>query len=591
MIKKLIYRFPFFGPKLTQLEGAILELKNEMQALHLKRSIEIGEEKNSKEALEKENEYLLVQLFQAQADIDKPSPEVLSLRSQIDVYQKQKKQHDIDLLETKNSVASLERNNDALTAITRAMKSEIEKYAEKNESLATKVSDQVALVEENKLLIMQRSSLEKSINELRLDFESQIENQTSEKNALLSSINDENSRLLKNLHQVQEELERVYLESSDIKKDLEHYIKRWQRLEIAVPNYMDVGSITVEFRDIDGEPSAFWTVQDYFKSNHHIDEFTFITPLKNGVTGIKLAQDSISQAFYPSMLATTNEQVMLYTRFKFDEIRKIEAAINVLELVLVTKYRQVGLGEYFDPQFWSGFLSRLISDFRKLPKILRYSKAKLKLEVNNVDYENLWLEVYDMSCGAYYLPKFEVRIGAAMVEKEGFSQYPKIEIPLVDGIQKPFKSWYPESVDTYGQKLELRFDIQRQIMDLQVWSKLAPSDIGFVCEVIAALPRMLINLRDERISISRDWQVWIEFAAKALGIVNMSRKSPTENPIESKSSGTVKVDKAVEVLESADQLANLGENLKVAKNRVKNSVKKKPVKSIVVASAKKRIQK
>jgi len=587
MIKKIRDFFPFFGPKLIQLEREHLELQNEIQALHLRRRIEVSEEKNSKQVLEKENEYLLIQLFQAQAEIDKPSPEALLLRSQVEQFENQKQQHDIDLLEAKNLVASLERDKDALTVIINTMKYDIHKYIQQNESLSARVSELSALVEEKKLLTLKCDSLEKAIDELQLDLGGQIENQTSESDKLLSSINDENSRLLKNLHQVQEDLERVYFENGNIKKDLGYYLKRWQRLEVAMPNYLDVGSIAVEVKDFEGGQAAIWTINDYFKSNQSIDRLIFMTPLKNGATGIKLAQDPPCQPFYPSLVTTSNEQLNIYARFNYEETRKIEAAINVLELVLVTKYRQVALDGYFDPQFWSSFLVSLIANFRKLPKILRYNKAKLKLEVNNTDYENLWLEIYDMSYGNYYLPKFEVRIGAAMVEQEGFSQYPKIEIPLVDGIQKPFDSWYAESADTYGQKLEFRFDLQKKIMDLQVWSRLTPSDIGFVCEVITALPRMLINLRDEKISISRAWQVWIEFAAKALGIVNESRKTAPNKVIASNLGAKEDIEKEVGVLKYVDQVADISEN----KKEIKNSVKNKPVKKIVITPAKKRSQK
>ena len=124
-------------------------------------------------------------------------------------------------------------------------------------------------------------------------------------------------------------------------------------------------------------------------------------------------------------------------------------------------------------------------------------------------------------------------------------------------------------------------------MDLQVWSRLTPSDIGFVCEVITALPRMLINLRDEKISISRAWQVWIEFAAKALGIVNESRKTAPNKVIASNLGAKEDIEKEVGVLKYVDQVADISEN----KKEIKNSVKNKPVKKIVITPAKKRSQK
>jgi len=227
--------------------------------------------------------------------------------------------------------------------------------------------------------------------------------------------------------------------------------------------------------------------------------------------------------FYPSLVGKSTVQRDLYLGFNHSQAQRIESAINVMASVLDFQWTTTSLDPNFDPQFWRHPISTLITDFRKLPVLLRINEVKLKLEVKNIDYENLWLELHDVAYGNFYAKKIELRVGASMVQPDGFSMYPKIEIPLVDGIEKPFSSWYAESSDTYGQKLEFRFDLSKKVMDLQSWAKLGAKDIGLCAALVNSLPKVLAGLRDEKIAIGREWSTWIEFASGAAKILNGSR--------------------------------------------------------------------
>jgi hypothetical protein len=158
-----------------------------------------------------------------------------------------------------------------------------------------------------------------------------------------------------------------------------------------------------------------------------------------------------------------------------------------------------------------------------LPTLLRYDAVKLKRELINPDYEHLWLEIKGMGLGGRTWPKFEIRIGAAMVERNGFSQFPKFEIPLIDGIKKPFDSWYAESQDDSGAKLELRFSLQKQVFDTSVWSRLDSPDKILFLRLIYSMPDVLLRLQAEHVAIHRPWTSWIDLAKSAMQVIEVNR--------------------------------------------------------------------
>ena len=149
--------------------------------------------------------------------------------------------------------------------------------------------------------------------------------------------------------------------------------------------------------------------------------------------------------------------------------------------------------------------------------------------------------------------KFEVRLGAALIQPGAFSLYPKFEIPLVDGKDKPFESWFSESYDDSGGKLELRFALERKIFDVAVWAKLSEADRAVVLRIIYAFPEALRRLENEKVSIHRPWKTWVEFARSAIQILDQLRASQAA---QSKSAQTAVAQNAAPSLPASGAAAN-----------------------------------
>ena len=333
----------------------------------------------------------------------------------------------------------------------------------------------------------------------------------------IESLDQENNFLLIQIRQNQDVIEKLTSENKAI-KDLNHSLKaKWYRLEKRFPNYIDYGGLEVV--SVDGvatTPKIIWKITDYSKAGFALPEFYFQTTLQNGQAGISIIngddEELPSQVLIPASLSQSQEQREIFIEYGLSEWNKVSAACDVLEQLIVNNGVGLGQAEGFDLSFWKSSLITLVQSIQKLPKILRFDSVRLKRELVNPNYEHLWLEFHDVQLDAYRQPKLEIRLGAALVQSEGFSRFPKVEIPLVDGKDKPFESWYPESHDDQGAKLELRFALDKQVFDLGVFTKLSALDQRLVQSFIYRLPAILNRLAKNKVSIHRQWQDWYEFA-------------------------------------------------------------------------------
>ncbi|CAN7274285.1 hypothetical protein LJR066_001195 [Acidovorax sp. LjRoot66] len=163
---------------------------------------------------------------------------------------------------------------------------------------------------------------------------------------------------------------------------------------------------------------------------------------------------------------------------------------------------------------WVGYWQTAAAAFDLLPAAWRFDAISLRHEQVNPDYEHLWLRFANAQYGARNWPLFEFRLSASNVRKAQFSKQPKLEFPLPEhGGPKQFESWFEESEDDKGPKFELRFDIKAPAMDIGCWNSLNPQDQAQATELIEQLPRFLGLLEASGTHIHRPWADWHNLAA------------------------------------------------------------------------------
>ncbi len=289
---------------------------------------------------------------------------------------------------------------------------------------------------------------------------------------------------------------------------------------------------TIEMMQIDSVseiPQIIWKITDYSRGHQAVPDFYFRTTLQDGLAGIGLLENPkeletqmAEPILIPSLIGNNATQTDHFKGLSQQHWAQMVAASFVLEQLILSKGKNVQNNEDFDYSFWQNSFVSLVTAIKRLPVIMRYSKVKLKRELQNPDYEHLWLEFYDVDYGQFKLPKFEMRIGAAVIEPAGFSKFPKLEFPLIDSRIKPFDSWFPESVDDFGQKFELRFSIEKRSMDINNFFKLSDPDQRFIQALIFILPSAINQLIRSKISIHRQWTSWSSFV-NDLGVIYQSQ--------------------------------------------------------------------
>lgn len=337
----------------------------------------------------------------------------------------------------------------------------------------------------------------------------------------------ENELLLLQLMQVQEELESYYLQKTNDEKHLQAMQARWDRLAKKFPSYVDFQQAEIVAIDsLSDMPSITWRVQDFAHAGMALGEFSFVTVLQDGHPGIGL---SAEQVFVPKLLARDKTMLDKFLAIGTADFAKLTAATTILAQLDASQWQGVAFPAQFDISFWRPSLQALVGQVKSLPPLLRYDDVRLKRELINPDYEHLWLEFHGLSLGTQNWPKFEIRLGAALVQPQGFSVYPKFEVPLIDGKHKPFDSWFAEAHDDIGAKLELRFALDKGSLDTRVLAKLSAADQALLLRLVYTMPQALARLQANKTAIHRPWATWIDFAQQAVKVVE-SRKQLAAAP-------------------------------------------------------------
>jgi hypothetical protein len=392
----------------------------------------------------------------------------------------------------------------------------------------------------------------------------------------------ENELLLLQLMQAQEELVEYYEQKTEFEKRFLAYKARWDRLEKRLPSYLDFGGLEVVAVDgVSDVPSITWRVQDFAHAGMVLSEFSFVTVLQDGHPGIGL---SAEQVFVPKLLARDKSMLDKFLAIGTADFTKLSAASTILAQLDASKWQGVTFPAQFDLGFWRPSLQALVAQVKSLPPLLRYDDVRLKRELINPDYEHLWLEFHGLSLGTQSWPKFEIRLGAALVQPQGFSVYPKFEVPLIDGKHKPFDSWFAEAHDDIGAKLELRFALDKGSLDTRVLAKLSAADQALLLRLVYTMPQALARLQANKTAIHRPWATWIDFAQQAVKVVER-RKQLAAAP---KPSAPAQL-AAPEVKQGA-QVIRIGSAKPAAKKKVAAKKKavatKKPVAAKKVAAKK-----
>ena len=513
----------------TAAKDALSKEKAALTAERDAKAKQLAEATASKDALAKEKAALTAerdakakQLAEATAAKDALSKEKAALTAERDAKAKQ-------LAEATASKDALAKEKAALQAELKAAQAQVASNAQTakaSEPLKAELAKLKAELEKHK----------PELDKLKAE-KDKLAKEAQQTTAKFEDAAQENELLLLQLMQAQEELVEYYEQKGQFEQLYEGYKARWDRLEKRLPNYVDFGAVELlAFDNVADIPTLTWRIKDYAQAGVAIAELQFTTLLHDGHPGIGLAkQGGEPTCFVPRLLTKSPEYLKNFLNYTTSEFKQISAIVPIFEQFEASNWQGFEFPPNFDVSFWRPSLKTLMTQIKALPAVLRYQEVLLKRELINPDYEHLWLEFRGMALGAETWRKFEVRVGAALVQADGFSQHPKFEFPLIDGKTKPFDSWFAESQDDIGAKLELRFALDKQALDTAVLAKLSEADRALVLRVVNAVPDALLKLEAQKAAIHRPWATWVGFARSAVALLKTSR--PATAPSQAKLPG------------------------------------------------------
>lgn len=448
------------------------------------------------------------------------------------------------------------------------------------------------LNQQGEVLVVEKSGLQEKLGN--------VENELIAYNARLEDYREENVALITSLNQIQEELEQHFLQKQKIKQEYNSLRSRWQRIERNHPSLLDYDEIRLITVDaVSATPYLIWEAKNFYHANVNYPKFHLVTLLNEGRGGLsvldpdvlvdkKAASRSLSKNLvFPHLLSNQQAIAQNYKLLGSIPWKRTTSGVALLEEILQKIWPKGQFPKEMDPSFWRSSLTQLLLELKQLPKTIAFEKVTLKRELRNVDYEHVWLEIDNLQFGnEYFIPKFEMRIGASLIQSQGFSRYPKFEFPLIGGRVKPFESWYAESSDEHGSKFEVRFDLNKKAADFNALSKLSRSDLIFLINVILCAPQFVQYLEAAQVPVARTWAPWKTLAEDTNVLVAQILQSLASPSVKSEVNSQPYSASVTSDEKDIDR-NNIAQKKPVSSSKKSSNLASKPTKKVFVRSSEK----
>jgi hypothetical protein len=431
-------------------------------------------EQHKKNAARKDTEF-----NQIKQQLVQKSTQLQEHEKQLATLKKEQMQKDIQLKEREKQIATLQKQaQDSAGQIEQHKKNAARKDTEFNQVKQQLVQKSTQLQEHEK----QIATLEKE--------QMQKDTRTKELEQKNQEVSEENDLILLQLHQVQEELESIFLKKQEQKTLLEKAEARWARLLKRMPDYCDYGDIRI----IQGDDasSLICEVRDLDAGAQTYPELEFETFIIKGVTGFRFKHtEYITQEDLIPVAQTPEEAKVRSSVLKnltTTEWLLLESTAHFLKTCLKTeKFDKETLPAPLIQETLNG-LERFNQVISKFPEILRYDAVSFNEKVLSEDCEHLEIRLENLSCRDLACPEFVFRLTCAGLSSSDFGSNPRLEFP--EDTSTIFKTWFDCSSNPDDPRFELRF-APPEALDLDVWNNLSKDDAGFIQILTAHLPEMI----------------------------------------------------------------------------------------------------
>jgi hypothetical protein len=337
---------------------------------------------------------------------------------------------------------------------------------------------------------------------------------------------EEKELLITALHLTQESLEKNLITGAAAEATNDELSTCLAKMRSAFPGYWDYDHISAETpvhtEQASAETELQWSISNLYLDGRLIHELEFTTVLRDGIAGIVIKKiagknGNVKLTRWPTGVAPGQDLECIPIRgsaglgsnrilssLSTSDWRFLKLLIDKL-LELLSDEKKIALDSKVDRAALMVGLQNCKKILGQWPVILRYDDIELKGIVHGQQYHCFEIALSNMSLGDKIYPDFAYKISTIDGRGEPFGQNPRLEFP--GSTMASFETWFAESSDQRGERLELRFALPAA-MDTEVWGKLSDHDKILITALVADAPSQVLEISHnlaEKVTRREEW--------------------------------------------------------------------------------------
>jgi hypothetical protein len=543
--------------------------------------------------LQEESDLLLAQLHQVQEKLEKYF--LMNLAEQEKVKaETAAKQDALNKLATEQKAsASLKTQKDELSAAqqlaltkNKDMQEALDKQVSLTKEAQEKVKAETAAKQDalNKLAAEQKSSaaLKKQTDELNA-----AQQQALAKN---KNLQEESDLLLAQLHQVQEELEKYYLQHKERQIEVQKLQDRWLRVVLSHPELQDFEVLEL-LSESSTELTAHWRINQLQVGDVMKGPFEFKTLIENGVTGLTFGKSAKGHSplhRWPLIAAKETQLSIIPVKGKEDPQKRSATLlqlgttdwqmVRLLTDKLVKTVGSAAMAKQIShgPALLEGLKTQQqILD--TVPALLRFDDIKLLGQQNTEQKSVIGLRLTHADLQGLNANSFEFQVQLNLAAGSAMTSAHLIFDEKTAGT--PFENWTQNVKSSAGQAV-MALQLGPKGWQPPHWHLLSPLDHQWLQNTVRLLPFMLATLQNQGVKLQKGWTPWVQAATEmirwsklpvGLADATNSIKEPAPSQLQPPDAAPIAPKKAPrKSKQAAAKTAKTAKNAKTAKSAVTN---------------------
>jgi chemotaxis protein histidine kinase CheA len=361
----------------------------------------------------------------------------------------------------------------------------------------------------------------------------------------LKEANEENELLLAQLHHVQEELERQFLDNQANKLKLSQVKASNKRVMASFPGAFDCESLQL-IAGGDLNTPWRWRANHLVVAGHQVDQLEFETHIEQGVTGIALERgegQTASMLRWPLVAIGSKKTILMPLHKEQDGVNFVAVLAQLstsdwdmtqgLHQMMV---RELSQGKPDVPTAeQTAFLQTTAKTrelMRQLQDLMRFDAVTLLGHQANNNREVLSFKLTQLSFRSVRLMDFNFQLQAQpkFSDVEGSSLGGTVHLIVGrDTAGAPFDPWFSNANDSSGLPV-MAITLYEYGPMPDVWERLSVVDKAFASALINALPLALALLNINGRKLPRPMKDWIELVKKMRQWMRVTPAQVTTKP-------------------------------------------------------------